>query len=90
MNSDEKAVGSTVLELTDITNRTKAAVEDVRSKATYDLAVYFDFNFGGSLEVAKRLEKPTDMEVGYVAQTLISQADAIAKSKAVWQAATKQ
>jgi hypothetical protein len=87
---DEKTVGSTVLELTDITKRTMVAVADVRSKANYDLAVYFDFNFGGSLEAAKRLEKVTDKEVVYVADSLIEQANSIAKSKAAWQAATKQ
>ncbi len=89
-NSDEKAVGSAVVELTDITNRSKAAVEDVANPATYDMAVYFDYKFGDSLEAAKRLKSSAEKEVGYVADTLISQAKAINQSKAAFLAAAKK
>ena len=86
-DADQKAVGSTLLDLTEITNRTKDAVADVKNPATYDLAVYFDYKFGDSLEAAKRLEKGGEKEVGYVATTLVKQSEAIAESKAAFQAA---
>ncbi|MBA4190804.1 MAG: hypothetical protein C0467_22690 [Planctomycetaceae bacterium] len=89
-NRDEQVVGKSVLDLTEVTNRSKAAVEDVTNPADYDMAVYFDYKFGDSLEAAKRLESATDKEVGYVADTLISQSEAITKSKAAFQAAAKQ
>lgn len=88
-NQDEKTVGGAVVELTDIINRTKAAIEDTVSNDTYDLGVYFDYQFGDTLEAAKRLKTSPDKEVRYVADTLISQSEAITKSKTAFLAAVK-
>ena len=88
-NHDEREVGKTLLDLTEVTNKTKAAVADVVSKEKYDLAVYFDYKLGDSLEAAKRLMSSTDANVRLVAQTLVSQSDAIAASKASFSEATK-
>ncbi len=89
-NHDESAVGKTLLDLTEVTKKTKAAVADMASKEQYDLAVYFDYKLGDSVEAARRLMSSLDANVRHVAQTLISQSDAIASSKASFLAATKQ
>jgi hypothetical protein len=88
-NQDEREVGRVLLDLTEVTNKTKAAVANVATQATIDLAVYFDFNLGGSLEAATRLATSPDAPVRHVAQTLISQSEAIAASKAAFSKATK-
>lgn len=89
-NHDETEVGQTLLDLTEVTNKTKAAVADEVSKGRYDLAVYFDYKLGDSLEAAKRLMSSPDANVRQVAQTLISQSEAIASSKASFLEAAKQ
>jgi len=90
-NQDEQTVGKVVVDLTEVAQRTKAAVGDVASKDTFDLAVYFDYRLGDSLDAAKRLVSSSDANVRNVAQTLISQADAITTSKASFlQAATQR
>jgi hypothetical protein len=53
-DQDERLVGQAVVELTGITNRMMAAVSDTASKENYDLAIYFDYKFGDSLQAAKR------------------------------------
>jgi len=88
-NADEQTVGRCVLKLTDVTERTKAAVEDVESQEKYDLSVYFDFDMGDSLAAAQRLMVSGGKEAKNVAQTLQSQADAIAASKTAFLKATK-
>ena len=88
-NQDERAVGSTVVDLTEETERSMAAVADVASKDTYDLGVYFDYKFGDSLDAAKRLASSDDKEVRYFAEFLISQYGTIVASKAAFQASTK-
>ena len=60
------------------------------NKEQYDLAVYFDYKLGDSVEVAKRLMSSLDANVRHVAQTLISRSDAIAASKASFLEAAKQ
>jgi ApeA N-terminal domain 1 len=89
-NHDEREVGKTLLDLTEVTDKTKAAVADVASKEQYDLAVYFDYKLGDSLEAAKRLMSSPDANVRHVAQTLISQSDAIVASKASYLEAANQ
>jgi len=83
-------VGETLLDLTEVTEKTKAAIADVASQAEYDLAVYFDYKFGDALEAAKRLQSSSDKNDRYVAETLLRQSDAILSSKAAWQNAVKQ
>lgn len=97
MNNDEQTVGKTLLELTDITKRTMAAMPAVgRSEATattdtamatFDLAVYFDFDFGESLEAAKRLALSPNEQVRYVAEALYSQFNTVKQSKAAFMTA---
>jgi len=89
-NQDEQQVGETLLDLTEVTEKTKAAIADVASQAEYDLAVYFDYKFGDALEAAKRLQSSSDKNDRYVAETLLRQSDAILSSKAAWQNAVKQ
>lgn len=89
-NKDEELVGKAVIDLTEITKRTIAAIKNTASKENYDLAVYFDYNFGESLEAARRLNSSTESSVRHVAETLIEQAEAIASSKAAFQAAAKK
>jgi hypothetical protein len=86
---DEQAVGRSVLKLTEVTTRTKAAVEDAASQKDYDLSVYFDFDLSDSLGAAQRLLESAGKEAKNVAQTLQSQADAIAASKTAFLKATK-
>ncbi len=87
---DEHKVGASLLELTEVTAKTKAAVEDVASDEKYDLAAYFDFDLGDAIEAAKRLRESSDKGVRNVADTLLSQADAIAASKTAFLQATKR
>jgi hypothetical protein len=87
--SDEKVVGSALLELTDITIRTQAAVQDVASKENYDLAVYLDYKFGDSLEAANRLKDTPDKDIRYVAETLIRQSEAVESTKSAVLRVTK-
>jgi hypothetical protein len=89
-NEDQRTVGEAVVELTDITRKTMAAVADTVSKETYDLAVYFDYNFGASLEAANRLKASAENEVRPVAESLISQASSISRSKAAFLAAAQK
>ena len=89
-NRDESEVGKTLLNLTEVTNKTKAAVADVASSAQHDLAVYFDYKLGDALEAARRLMSSPDANVRHVAETLIGQSQAIASSKASFLEAAKQ
>jgi hypothetical protein len=89
-NPDVQKVGKTLLELTEVTEKTKAAVADVTSEGKYDLGVYFDFDFGDSIAAAKRLQGGLDKEVKDVANTLLTQADAIAASKTAFLRVTKR
>jgi len=89
-NPDEREVGKSVVKVTEASNKTKAALEDSAGDEKYDLAVYLDFNFGNSLEAAKRLVNSIDKEVRYVAETLIAQCKAVKNSKASVQAATQK
>ncbi len=86
-NHDERDVGKTLLDLTEVTNKTKAAVV---SDEKYDITVYFDYKLGDSLEAAKRLMSSPDANVRRVAEALISQYEAIAASKASFLKAAKQ
>ena len=88
---DESEVGKTLLDLTEVTSKTKAAVADLTGEEQYDhLAVYFDYKLGDSLEAAKRLMSSPDAKVRQVAQTLIRESKAIASSKASFLRAAKQ
>jgi hypothetical protein len=87
---DEMDVGKAVLELTEIAQKTQAALTGKAGKQNYKLEVYFDYNFGGSLEAAKRLLSSAVDEVYNVAKCLINQFEAVGESRASFLAATKK
>ena len=82
LNQDEHSVDIAIINLSYITDRTKAALEDVAGSGSYDLAAYFDYNFGDSLEAARKLSASVDVKICRVARVMIKQFHAIHASKA--------
>jgi hypothetical protein len=90
-NQDERDVGKTVVEVTDIARQTQAAITNTaKLQGNYDLAVYFDYKFGASLEAANRLKLSPVDEVRVVAECLIGQSKTITESKAAFLASVQK
>lgn len=81
-NQDHRDIGKVVTDLTVIQKTIQESIQhEMTNDGTVDLAPWFDYWFGDTIETAQRLKDSPQIPVSHVAHVLLDQESAIIHSK---------